>query len=208
MKCDFCEKNGFVQVEDENVLYSLLIEVMDECGLDEVSVVADEDVTVNLLYTAVNDVCNFGSIELDRWGYDGGYDDAYITTIRREYDYANLEEDFVINVDKARYEDTNYLATGNTTFIQYDLPCKCEYIEDVLNNKFIDDFDPEFFVIGDYNADDDKDENDEPEDNHDKTYTYANHVEGENSSGDIFIESTSKDFVDALKGLFDEYFGD
>ena len=206
MKCDFCEKNGFVQVEDENVLYSLLIEVMDECGLDEVSVVADEDVTVNLLYTAVNDVCNFGSIELDRWGYDGGYDDAYITTICREYDYANLEEDFVINVDKARYKDTNYLATGNTTFIQYDLPCKCEYIEDVLNNKFIDDFDPEFFVIGDYNADDDKDENDEPEDNHDKTYTYANHVEGENSSGDIFIESTSKDFVDALTVLFNEYF--
>lgn len=204
MKCDFCEKNGFVQVEDENVLYSLLIEVMDECDLDEVSVVADEDVTVNLLYTAVNDVCNFGSIELDRWGYD----DAYITTIRREYDYANLEEDFVINVDKARYEDTNYLATGNTTFIQYDLPCKCEYIEDVLNNKFIDDFDPEFFVIGDYNADDDEDENNEPEDNHDKTYTYANHVEGKNSSGDIFIESTSKEFVDVLKGLFDEYFGD
>ena len=206
MKCDFCEKNGFVQVEDENVLYSLLIEVMDECGLDEVSVVADEDVTVNLLYTAVNDVCNFGSIELDRWGYDGGYDDAYITTICREYDYANLEEDFVINVDKARYKDTNYLATGNTTFIQYDLPCKCEYIEDVLNNKFIDDFDPEFFVIGDYNADDDRDENDEPEDNHDKTYTYANHVEGENNSGDIFIESTSKDFVDALTVLFNEYF--
>ena len=203
MKCDFCEKNGFVQVEDENVLYSLLIKVMDKCDLDEVSVVADEDTTVNLLYTAVNDVCNFGSIELDRWNYD----DAYITTIRREYDYDNLEEDFVINVDKARYEDTNYLATGNTTFIQYNLPCKCEYIEDVLNNKFIEDFDPKFFVVCDYNADDDEDENDEPENNHDKTYTYANHVEGENSSGDIFIESTSKEFVDALKGLFDEYFG-
>ena len=202
MSCDFCKENGFVQVDDENALYMMLMEVMSECDLDQISVVADEDVTTELLWFAVNDECNFGSVDLDRYNYD----DAYITTISLNYD----EDDdavFEIDVEKARLDDSPYLATDCMTFIQFDLPCKCEYIEDVKNNKYIKDFNPEFFIVGDYMPDEANDEEDKPNE-HDKTYTYANHVKGNHSSGDIYIESTSKNFVNALKSLFEEYFGD
>ena len=58
-------------------------------------------------------------------------------------------------------------------------------------------------MIGEYNE-----EKSKPEEKHDEKYTYANHVDGKNSSGDIFIESTSKEFVNAIKELFNEYFVD
>lgn len=196
MKCDFCE-NGFVQFDDESALNEFLIELMNECDLDMVSVVADKDITTQLLWYAVTDKCNFGIIELDKYNYD----DAYVTTIHKSFDN---KEELEIDVCKAMLDDERpYLATDCTTFIQYNLPSKCEYIEDVIDNDLIDDFDPQFFVIGEYNE-----EKSKPEEKHDEKYTYANHVDGKNSSGDIFIESTSKEFVNAIKELFNEYFVD
>ena len=188
MKCNFCEENGFVQVDGEDTLYLLLRDIMDKCDLDEISVVADDDTTAWLLYFAINDECYFGNIIFQPYDYE----DAYITTICREYD-ENDEEAFEINVEKAKVDDNSYLATDCATFIQFDLPCKCEYIEDVMAN--IADFNPEFFLVGDV------DEDEEPEDNHIGAYTYVDHIEDDYGSGDIYIESTSKELIDIIKEI-------
>ena len=188
MKCNFCEENGFVQVGGEDALYLLLRDIMDKCDLDEISVVADDDTTAWLLYFAINDECYFGNIIFQPYDYE----DAYITTICREYD-ENDEEAFEINVEKAKVDDNSYLATDCATFIQFDLPCKCEYIEDVMAN--IADFNPEFFLVGDV------DEDEEPEDNHIGAYTYVDHIEDDYGSGDIYIESTSKELIDIIKEI-------
>ena len=161
---------------------------MDKCDLDEISVVADDDTTAWLLYFAINDECYFGNIIFQPYDYE----DAYITTICREYD-ENDEEAFEINVEKAKVDDNSYLATDCATFIQFDLPCKCEYIEDVMAN--IADFNPEFFLVGDV------DEDEEPEDNHIGAYTYVDHIEDDYGSGDIYIESTSKELIDIIKEI-------
>ena len=188
MKCNFCEENGFVQVDGEDTLYLLLRDIMDKCDLDEISVVADDDTTAWLLYFAINDECYFGNIIFQPYDYE----DAYITTICREYD-ENDEEAFEINVEKAKVDDNSYLATDCATFIQFDLPCKCEYIEDVMANNA--DFNPEFFLVGDV------EEDEESEDDHIGAYTYADHIEDDYGSGDIYIESTSKELIDIIKEI-------
>lgn len=197
MKCNYCENNGFIQLDDENALNSLLMDVLNKYNLNIVSVVADKDITTQLLWYAVTDKCNFGVIELDKYNYD----DAYITTIHKSFDD---KKELEIDVRKAMTDNTKpYLVADSVTFIQYNIPCKCDYIKDVMSNDFIINFDPYFFVIGEYNEEDN-----EPEEEHEHIYTYTNHVDGNHKSGDIFIESTSKEFVDAIKKIFDEYFID
>ena len=179
--CDFCEKNGITQVDETFDLYIMLLEYLNEHDVDSVSVVADEETTKQLLYHAINDECSFNEINLDHYDYD----DAYITTI------SDKNDDYEIIIAKARYNDGKYLATDDATFIQYNLPCKCQYIEDVINNKFVKGFNPQFFQIGKI------EECNEP-----KTHTYADHFEDEGFSSDIYVESTSKEVVDAIKKVF------
>ena len=196
MKC-FAKKNDFIQLDSEFELNSLLMEIMDEYNLNTISVVADKDVTTELLWYAITDRCNFGVIELDKHNYDN----AYITTIHKGFDD---NEELEIDVCKAMFDNKRpYLVTDCITFIQYNLPNKYEYIEDAINNDFVDNTDFRFFVIGDY----EEDKNDDKiEEKHDGKYTYANHVDGENCSSDIYIESTSKELVNAIKEIFNECF--
>ena len=163
---------------------------MDSEGLGSVSIVADEDITRKLLYYAVNDDYDVKSVTLDHYGYD----DAYITTINAPD--ADLDIDYSIDIEMALSKKGTYLASDCLTFIQYNLPCKCQYIEDVMNNKYISDFDPEFFIVGDADCLDEED--------NDNIFTYASHIDGKHSSGDILVQSTSKDFIDMIRKIFDD----
>ena len=208
MDCNFCEKNGVLCVCDAE---DLLIEVTDlaqDLELDCISIIADEDTAKEVLYYAINDdIYNIESIDLDRYGYD----DAYIITIN------NHDNCYGLNIDKALGEKGVYLATDTITFIQFDLPCKCQYIEDVMNNKYIREFDPQFFIFGSFN----EEEYNMPEDdkccencegcencgegeNH--YYTYANDYHGNSGHSEIFVSSTDKVFVSTIKDFFEHIF--
>lgn len=208
MDCNFCEKNGVLCVCDAE---DLLIEVTDlaqDLDLDCISIIADEDTAKEVLYYAINDdIYNIESIDLDRYGYN----DAYIITIN------NHDSCYGLNIDKALGEKGVYLATDTITFIQFDLPCKCQYIEDVMNNKYIKEFDPQFFIFGSFNEEEyNKPEDDKCRDNcegcencgegENHYYTYANDYHGNNGYSEIFVSSTDKVFVSTIKDFFEHIF--
>ena len=186
MECNFCEKNGVIGVQDTEELLEMITDILEDSDLEAVSVIADEDVTKELLYHAVNDDYEIDMIDLDRYEYD----DAYITTINKDHEFS---------IEKALSQKDIYLATDDFTLIQFDLPCKCDYIEDVMNNKYIEGFDPEFFIIGEFVEEGDCDEEE-------GYYTYANDYDDEDSHCEIFVSSTEKDFVDVIKDLFEEVY--
>ena len=157
------------------------------------SIVADEDITRELLYYAVNDDYAIKSVMLDHYNYD----DAYITTIIAPD--LDEESDYSVDIEKAIGDKGVYLASDCLTFIQYDIPCKCQYIEDVMNNKYIEEFDPQFFAIGDVDVCAEEDNGPKNE-----VFTYANHVNGEHSSSDILVQSTSKEFIDMIREIFSD----
>lgn len=208
MDCNFCEKNGVLCVCDAE---DLLIEVTDlaqDLDLDCISIIADEDTAKEVLYYAINDdIYNIESIDLDRYGYN----DAYIITIN------NHDSCYGLNIDKALGEKGVYLATDTITFIQFDLPCKCQYIEDVMNNKYIKEFDPQFFIFGSFNEEEyNKSEDDKYCDNcegcencgegENHYYTYANDYHGNSGHSEIFVSSTDKVFVSTIKDFFEHIF--
>ena len=209
MDCNFCEKNGVLCVCDAE---DLLIEVTDlaqDLDLDCISIIADEDTAKEVLYYAINDdIYNIESIDLDRYGYN----DAYIITIN------NHDSCYGLNIDKALGEKGVYLATDTITFIQFDIPCKCQYIEDVMNNKYIKEFDPQFFIFGSFNEEEEynKPEDDKYCDNcegcencgegENHYYTYANDYHGNSGHSEIFVSSTDKVFVSTIKDFFEHIF--
>lgn len=191
--CNYCEKNGFIHVQDVEELLFNLTELLEDSCLDSVSIVADEDITRELLYYAVNDDYAIKSVMLDHYNYD----DAYITTITAPD--PDEESDYSVDIEKAIGEKGVYLASDCLTFIQYDIPCKCQYIEDVMNNKYIEEFDPQFFAVGDVDV-----RTDEDNASKDGVFTYASHVDGKHSSGDILVQSTSKEFIDVIRKIFSD----
>lgn len=211
MDCNFCEKNGVLCVCDAEDLLTEVTDIAQDLELDCISIIADEDTAKEVLYYAINDdIYNIESIDLDRYGYD----DAYIITIN------NHDNCYGLNIDKALGEKGIYLATDTITFIQFDLPCKCQYIEDVMNNKYISDFDPQFFIVGEL-TESDQDDHEDHEDNkkseEDKNcdnceknekhyYTYANDYHGNNGYSEIFVSSTDKVFVSTIKDFFEHIF--
>lgn len=151
----------------------------NEC--DGVAIVADENLTRELLYLAVNNKYEIGMVELHT---KDCYDMGYITTI------SWCGDNFEITIETA-YGSSAFLASDFPTFVQDNWEYKCEYINDVKHNKYLDP-DLELFMIGDYE---------------DYTlYSYANEYNNGNSKATVFVESNIKDFVDIVRDTFEDIF--
>lgn len=161
---------------------------------EEVCIVADEEITKEFLYNAINSDYEIGSIEINSYEYDG----PYLTSIDWN------DDNYAITVERARADNGRYLVSGAATYIQDDLDEKCEYINDVTRNKYID-ADLAIFTVGE-----DADDCDETEDEDDKpsVYTYANEYDGDGVYGQIFVSSNLKDFVEDIKMTFEDIFLD
>ena len=190
MTCNICDNIEVVHAEDSEDLFDLLMMIMDDEDLESVCVIADEENTKELLYHAINDEYEIGSIELETYDYDG----PFIVTISWE------EDNYEITVEKARNENGKYLACISKTYVQSDIPEKCDYINDVIHNKFIDP-DLAFVEIGSDNSECDEDE---PT----GVYTYANEYKGDGVYGQIYVSSNLKDFVESVKADFEDIFID
>ena len=178
-------KGDCLRVQDVEELLHVLDDLMSNCNLDCVSVVADGEVAKQLLYHAINDDgYNIGSIDLDRYNQK----DAYIVTLD-----IDCEVDRELVIVKAKGKNDKYLATGTVTFIQKDLPCKDKYIEDVKANKYVEGFDPKYFVIG------------KPQKS-DQLYEYSNRFEDNERFGEIFVASNISELVELMSDFFEEYF--
>lgn len=145
------------------------------------AVVADANLTKKLLYLAVNNEYEVGMVELHPEDY---YDMGYMTTISWNGD------DYEVTIEQA-YGSTAFLAAGYPTFVQDDWEYKCEYINDVLRNKYVDAT-LDLFVIG------------TPRNS--VLHTYANEYDNGDSKATVFVESNIKDFVDIVKDTFEDIF--
>lgn len=176
-ECKFCETNSIYGVQNEECLIDMLLDQIKENGWDGASIVADENTARELLYLAVNDDSfDITMVSLDRYDEDN----AYIISIES---YVGDNDDYEFSIHHAMGLHGKYIATNMPTFIQFDLDCKCEYVEDMLNDKYVKEFNPQFFIIGEFN---DEDEDDEPNENHD-----------ENSFGD---------FINSLIRLYESFY--
>lgn len=189
---DCKNKDNCLIVQDVKELLLALDNLMVGSGLDCISVVADEEIAKKLLYHAINDDdYNIGTIDLNRYNYD----DAYIVTL-------NSDADRELTIEKAKGESGNYLATCAVTFIQNNLPCKEKYIEDVSKNKYVNDFEPLLFSIGEPQQEKSR----KPEKLNHK-FEYANRYEDDKRFGEIYVTSNIADLVDLISTFFEEYFG-
>ena len=166
------------------------MEFLTETELDSAVVVGDEKLTKELLYLAINNEYDIDTITLNN-SYE--YDKGYLTTIMWNGD------NYEITVEEA-FGDTKFLACGSPTFVQHDFEWKCEYINDVSENKFVQ-ADLTIVIVGDLCCEDD--DGDE-----DRVYTYANEYSEDGVYGQIYVASTLKDFVDVAKSSFEDVFLD
>ena len=189
-ECKACDNLDYLHVQDEDELLNFVMDFLAETECENVVIVADEDLTKKLMYLAINNEYDIDSVVLNPYEYDKGY----ITTISWN------GENYEICVEEA-YGDDCFLASGFFTLIQNDFKYKCEYINDVLNNKFVSP-DLTIFVIGAVPLYDDEEEAEK------KLYSYANKYEEDGNYTTVFVESNMKDFVDIIKTDFEEIFED
>lgn len=190
MSCHICDNLEVLHAQNIEDLFEELMCMMCDEEIEEVCLVADEENTKELLYYAINGEYGIGSIELNSYEYDG----PYITTI--EWD----DDNYAITVERA-YEYGHYCASAAKTYVQYDLPEKCDYINGVIRNKY---FDPDLaiFEVGEVIGEDDESDDGE------RMYTYANEYSKDGVFGQIFVSSNLKDYVESVKEDFEDIFFD
>ncbi len=189
MICDTCEKIETINEQTIEEFFDYIFGVMCDEEMQGLYIVADEDNTKELLYYAINSDYEIGSIEINSNTYDG----PYITYIKW------ADDNYTVSVYRAR-NNGRYYACDKKTFVQKDLAEKCEYVKDVINNKYVN-VDLTFFEIG-------EEECEEPDDEPTGLYTYANEYKGDGVFAQIFVSSNLKDYVESVKEDFEEIFID
>ena len=183
MNCSLCKDKDMYQACDVDEFFWLMMEVLDELG--EVAMITDADTAQELLSYALDKDAKIGIVSIDTKDYD----DAY-TVI-----FSNSDDGFEVWIDPAMGDDGTYRAAGYLTFIDYNLPDKCKYIQDVTNNPFVPELEYEFFVIGEVKGEDFE-------------YDYKNEFDDGNRHAEVTISSNVKDFVDIMSQFFEDYFED
>ena len=180
-ECNVCNIEEIYQVDDIDDFYWFLMESLDE--FNEISVFTDYETTKDLMWFIMQgENVRLGLIDINTLDYDG----EYILSLQLHKGGA-----IELNVDQAKIDD-NYLTSGALTFVDYNVPTKCDYINKVSINPSVEKgF--RFFVIGEIS---DKD----------KVYEFEKHYEDDNYFTDISITSNVKEYVDIVKSMFDDFF--
>ena len=177
-------------MDDAEELILFLMEFMIDTDLDVVSIVGDEELTKELMYEAINNDYDISSVNFNPYEYDLGY----ITIISWNDDTENYE------VDVSEAHCDKFLACGCPTFIQNDFEWKCEYINDVIHNKYVE---PDLWLIDVGECDCCEDDEDD-----DETYSYANKFDDGDVHATVFVESNIESLVDEVKASFEDIFGE
>lgn len=199
--CNICERKELVYAEDNEELFYKIMDMVndDEDGFG-INVVADAETVKELLYYAINEEHKIATVEINAYDYDG----PYIFSISWNDDCENFE----VDVETARLSDGYYKACAGLTLVQCNLPERCEYVQDVTENKYVT-WDIQMFGVGDMIHEDYIQFGDEDDEDGDEMYTYANEYKDKDGvAGMIFVSSNLKEFVNMVKDEFEDVFLD
>ena len=171
-----------LQFKEVDKLFGFLIDAIGESG--SVSVIVDYDTAKELLFYALDENFKLGIIDIDTYEYDN----AYIATFTDDDD-----NNVKVCVEKAMNNRGFYVGGADDMYIDYNLPCRKEYVATIASNPFYDT-EVKYFILG------------ENMKVGNEKYDYHNKFENGNRFADITISSNIKDFVDILRDFVENYF--